>query len=735
ATTTSAVVRRPSTAGAVGDGSLVIGNTPLGVAAGELFMAVENMAAAASWGPGNPLTKVVALGDDPGWTARTESFTRPDNNRVSRRLRGIWETASIAAAQDANHYTISFATYVLPPHPQSAAVDPVNWFRGAVRVPVAGRDPEDRRMLRVLHIGARPGGAELELLAVDDSGEQGAVAVGSGRLVNYFPGYMVHLHADPVRGFDRAALMPSAGEGNRTTLLGLRSVDPTTLDGSGKPYRSLVGVPQLLTAAEILEPGVPRKPKGLKYATPPDAYGKSSFTLTVEFDSAPFAVAFYRADAFAILEALYEPAEQALIRSSIFPPGSDPYFANRFDDLFAFLDPADPSPVPTASPIAGGGSYALPVPNAASLGLGGLALLADRKARMREALLEAFVALTEQPLIYELISTDPTYAPTNARQNFRNDKGEIIAPGSAGFDLSPMAKRPGGDAIQFTDFTLEGSMNRDTVYFYMARELGNRMQLGDPSPVFGPVKLVNLTPPAAPKVRKIESVPYNRVTEHGPEVRFELLPPSGSDPVARLRLYRAGSAVDALSVRTMRMVKDLPLSALAVSADRTLLAADDFADEPFVPFGDPLYYRLAWVREVDYEDASAVPQMAEALSDPSETLLVNLVDVVNPEAPRPAVALLATDASTGDKLIELRWPKTTHNGIYYVAQLGPSGSWFRLATLKTNALQPSFALPTPLPISDADGETIHYRFKIDVENSSGLLNLLDAPVTMHLADL
>ena len=124
--------------------------------------------------------------------------------------------------------------------------------------------------------------------------------------------------------------------------------------------------------------------------------------------------------------------------------------------------------------------------------------------------------------------------------------------------------------------------------------------------------------------------------------------------------------------------------------------------------------------------------MTEVLSDPSETLLGNLVDVVNPEAPVPAVALLSTDGSTGDKLIELSWPKTTHNGTYYVSQLGPSGNWFRLAALKTNALQPSFALPAPLPVADADGDAIYYRFKVDVENSSGLLNLVDAPLTVSL---
>ena len=90
-------------------------------------------------------------------------------------------------------------------------------------------------------------------------------------------------------------------------------------------------------------------------------------------------------------------------------------------------------------------------------------------------------------------------------------------------------------------------------------------------------------------------------------MRFELLPPSPADPIARVRLYRASSAVDALSVRTMRAVGDLALSDLAVAPDGTLVAADDFAADPFIPFGEPLYYRVAWVREVDHEEGSACP--------------------------------------------------------------------------------------------------------------------------------
>ncbi len=623
---------------------------------------------------------------------------------------------------------------MLAPHPQAGAADPVSWFRGVVRVPVAGRDPEDRRTLNVLEIGQAGTGPQLELLAVDGSGEPDPVATGAGRMVNFFPGYRVHLHADPSNGFDEAALIPAPGEGSRTTLLGMRTVDPTTLDGSGQPYRSLVGVPQLLTAVEVLEPRVPLKPSGLKYATPPDAYGKASYTLRVDFEAPPFAVAFYRADALSILEALYEPGEIEAIRAMILPPDRDPSFANRFDDLFAFVDSGDAVIAPAAFPLAGGGSYAFPLPNATLLDLATAATLAERKARMKAALLDAFVALTEQPLIYSLIRTDPDYVPTNAKQTFRNASGEILAPGESGFDLAPMARRPGGDSIQFTDFTLEGSMNPNTVYFYFARELGNRMQLGGPSPIYGPVKLVNLAAPAAPQLRKIGSVPYDAATQRGPEVRFEVLAPSPADPMAKLRIYRTAVSAEALSVRTMAAVKDIDLAPLAPTPDGTLVVADDFAGEPFIPFGEPLFYRLAWLREVRSEDAAGIPQTAWAVSEPTGALLANLVDVVNPPPPVASVAVLATDPVSGNKTIELSWPKTTHNGTYYVCQLAPSGNWFRLATLKTNAAQPNLVLPDALPISD-DDDPIYYRFKIDVENSSGLLNLVEAPITVDLASL
>jgi len=726
------VVRKSATTGvlnAAGANTIVVDEVAAPVNPGDLVMAVENMAAATSWGPGNPLATTIAIGDS-SWKTRTESFIRPDNTKVNRRLRGVWDTAQIDP-NEANHYQITFNTYVLNPHPRSLGPNPVNWHKGTVRLSVAGRDPEDRRPLTVLQVLQSSG--TLELIAVDASGEPDPVMAGpnSSILVNYYPGYKVYLHADSPHGFDAGSIMPAPGGGSKATLLGLRAVDNSTLDLLNQPYCSPLGVPQPLIAAEIIDPKVPLKPKGLKYATPPDAYAKSSYTLTVDFTHRPFAAAFYRADAFTILRALYGPDTFALVRAALFPPEKDPFFANRFDDLLAFGDSASSSTQFSPFPL-NGDSFVFPFPDSTPFLADAGTPLEDLKGKIKSELMKAFLPLTEQPLIYNLIRPDATYVPTNQKQTFRDANGDLLAPGVGAFDLAPMAKRSeanGVHTIEFVDFTLDGSMNPNTVYFYFARELGNRMQLGEASPTFGPVKLVNLSPPFAPKLRKISTVPYDVLTDHNPEVRFEVVVPSSKDPVSRLRIYRADAPVDALTLRTMAPVKEI--TALVPTADGTLIVADDFSSDPVVPYGEPLFYRLAWVRDVFYEDELGASQTAAVISEPTQTLLANLIDIVNPTAPVPVLHLLAT-TSEGEKLVRISWSKATHNGTYYVSRLDPSGNWVRLTSLKTNDYRVTFDLPDALPVDNEDGEKIYYRFKIDVENSSGLLNRSDSPITASL---
>lgn len=723
------IVRQPTNSGvlvnALGENALVTQDTELDLHPGDLVMAIENMAAAASWGGGNPLATTVAIGDS-SWKTRTETFTRADGRTVSRTLRGVWETATVSAIGP-GRYEIEFDTYALAPHPQSGATDRVEWWRGEVRLPVDPARLEDRRSLRVVEVTARNG--KLLLVAIDDSGA-GPVLQGGGLLVNYYPGYKVYLHAQPdfntpALGFDWARLSPAAGEGSRTTILGVRSRDSQTKDMANQHYRSSVGAPQLITAREIRDPLPPMQPLGLDYATPPDVYHKSSYTMTVGFPHAPFSIVFYRAAALSILEALYDPDDTFLaLAAAIFPP--DKFFANRFAELFAFANGT--SAAMAAVPLEAGGSHVMPPPDHPELGLTGQP--ADDLARIKEALYRAFTPLTEQPLVYSYISADPDFVPINRPQVVRNANGEFLA--AKDMDLAPMAKRTGtGHKVQFTDFTLDGSMNPDTLYFYCAREISEDMQMSEASPISKPVKLINFTPPAPPRLRRITMTPFDVATAANPRISFELIEPSPLDPIAGVRLYRASEPALALSLRTMDEIKGVDLAVLPRTGDGSILVADDFADDPFVPYGDPLFYRLAWVREVHYHDTGGTARTAQVLSEPSRTFLANVVDVVNPDPPVPVVT--ASPASAPDeRMVEISWSPTVRNGTYYVSQLASSGNWARIGEVTTNQPTATLSLPDPLPIADEDGTPLFYRFKIGAAGSSGLVNLVEAPVTVRL---
>ena len=95
----------------------------------------------------------------------------------------------------------------------------------------------------------------------------------------------------------------------------------------------------------------------------------------------------------------------------------------------------------------------------------------------------------------------------------------------------------------------------------------------------GPVKLVNLSPPSAPVLRKLVTVPYDISTMRNPQVSFEVVVPSKTDPVSKISIYRASSALDALTLRTMTKVQEIDLTTLVPTADGTLVVADDFSSD------------------------------------------------------------------------------------------------------------------------------------------------------------
>jgi hypothetical protein len=294
-----------------------------------------------------------------------------------------------------------------------------------------------------------------------------------------------------------------------------------------------------------------------------------------------------------------------------------------------------------------------------------------------------------------------------------------------------MARRPAsGHAVQFTDFTLDGSMSPDMVFFYFGREISEDMQMGPHGPISNPVKLINFAPPAAPQVHRMAVVPDDAATAAGPRIEFELIEPAQVDPIARLRLYRSSDPALALSLRTMDLIADLDLATLPRTADGYVLVTDDFAGG-LVPYGDPLSYRFAWSREVRYQDPAGNPKVAHVPSEPSRTFLATLIDVVNPAPPVPVVTAAPAQAAD-ERMITLTWSPTRYNATYYITRLSPSGVWTRLGEVKSNAPAASFALTDALPVADEDGRPLFYRFAIDAAGSSGLVNRERAPVTVRL---
>ncbi|MGH7486523.1 MAG: hypothetical protein ACREMY_13130, partial [bacterium] len=424
-------------------------------------------------------------------------------------------------------------------------------------------------------------------------------------------------------------------------------------------------------------------------ATWPDYYFKSSYTLLIGFSHEPYSVALYRANETAILRALYSDATYDAVKARLDLLGEDdPDRASRWRNLIGFdyiYDVPTPDHVyydPTGSSVNGTfrkfpaapGGYAFPNPDRSGIFTGanpGTVLPA-----LREAVAGAFTALTELPLIYQFVK-GPNYQPVPKSQNIRNSQGKLLDHSDPEFDLAPMARRTANpNEIEFTDFTLDGTGNN--LFFYLGREIGNRGRLGDPGPIAGPVQLINTRPPDAPTVRRLYVREPDFLNGRGPSIQFEVNAFPEVQKVRRMLIYRTTDGQEALSVRTMASVKTVDLDPAAQMA---VSLADDF-ESGFVPYGDPMYYRIVALRKVKKADGGT----DWAPSQPSKLLLTTMIDTVNPPAPE---VTYTSDGLSGTPAVmtnvALSWQPTAYNGTYYLEKMTSSGVWRSIYQISTNA--------------------------------------------------
>lgn len=668
---------------------------------GKPFMLVENMSQPANWGPKNPLSFEIEIGDPAQWTTRNDSHINSNGDTVSYALRGIWAQANISSVSGTNGadgvYHLKFPGFQLNHHPQYNAANPVEWHKGVVRIGFKNGPNLEKKVLKVTAIYQIGNGQDLELDVYDDAYNSADFDLTNAVEVNFYPGYKAYFYYELAKGFTENVILPATDEGYRNTLMGACSLD------TGNSYHSPVGTPAILMAQEIIEPAIPDQPQGPLYATLPDWYNKATYTFSVQLQHTPYAVIFYRADLNALLYALYKSETVQLIKDTLPPAADDVWFTSRWQDLLNF-----PTGVFADYPT-GSGTYRFPKPDKTgvfdgTLEPGATPAMAEK---VRNALHAAFLPLTKTPILYKDMQNITTLTAAKP--------AKIV-----------------GNTVQFTDFTIDGSMI--TSYFYCAREMGNRMDFSRHSAIAGPVQLVNTAPPPAPVVQKMTvqlNDPYTGVSS---AVVFKINDFPGFDRITKVQIFRADSAVDALSVRTMKMAKEIDLSSLT-AVNNLYTLEDSFQDLPEVPYGDPLYYRIVSIREVPCKDVWNNDIIKYVPSYPTKVFLANVVDNVNPEPP----AILVNATNQGNKLtsVQLSWNKTTYKGTYYLYKLTSAGQWSKIMDIPRNndPLVVVDLLDTTLATDelikeDADGNVIYHRFKVTVESTSGLLNLYELPVTV-----
>ena len=750
------------------------------------FLMVESLDSPAAWD--TQLSKEIAITQFTPTYTEEEIFT--DGTSVTRFIGGLTDAAEIADIFDPDPglgafipvggppadqvptgiYTVTFDNENLAPHP-----DPdVSYYQGTIRLGTVSGGIRELIVWSIETTGAtlrlvvfdptfslkRDSNGTFILTGFEFTPQDGVdpIVTGPVPLVNFHPGYRAYLQADPAGGhnFGEAAILPGLDEGTKQTFMTIRSVDSSVPN-----MESYMAVPVVLLAMEIRDPVPPGVPLGPLYATRPNFYGKATYTFDCQVNQ-PFSLIFYRANERKILDQLYDPDKVREIYAQLDALTEEDlaFDTNRWNDLvsmvtdaggefmqyvldgFRFPPPTNPK-YTVPDPLLPVRIHPFSIGNTIPPGSSVIALGTGRSwaAIVREAIEGAFLPLTETPPVYSQIRntsietsgrppkvrdsngnrippTDPRYDPwPMVVRHERNAADQVLIQGMAGYG-NPANRR----FVRFTDYTLDGAARNK--YFYFSKELSNTLLMSDKSSVVGPVKLVNAAPAEAPGIGRVLVSIANSVLGTKDGIVFELNGYLPSEGIRQIQLYRATNPDDALSIRTMILVK-------TVDADAELI--DTFDDVPFLPYGEPIFYRIVALREIRNERS----QLETIPSKQSNVVIASLIDNSNPRAPRLSYS---SDTPIGSPVllhnVILKWEPTCYGGTYYVYKRTSGDQWKKIAVQQGNAplfyqeLLTSELLSDSLAKEDEDGNRIYHQFRVVAMNSSGLLSTEEAVLSI-----
>jgi hypothetical protein len=713
-------------------------------AIGSRFTVTENLSRPVNWLPVSETIELIDLA--PARTV-TETYTN-ENGVISQVLLigGINGNAYIAQLNDVSdvpmtgYYSVTFSSGVtLDPHPQvNPPFDPafpnanapgalhpphVEWYNGKVRLPLAG-DPGTKKIVEVIRIVQT---SPLQVYVYDasfsDDPFQVSATVSDLVAANFHPGYKAYLFPEPPpEAFNGTNILPGAGATDKKTLVGLQSAD----DGTNG-FVSAVSPPAVLLARKIVTPVELDAPNIYGLRVRPDATTRAALTfdITIAPDGTgsartPYGFMFYRTDNEDVLNALYNPDTVSEITASLALLTTDAFFNERYLELVNLVyDPDSPGnfKVFDAAPD----PYGFPLPDKTGLIDPVMDItVAQKTAKYREAIVSTLLPLTAQPPVYALISEGTQ--TENKQPTLRSVDGNLLLPGDPGFDPYPMIRvLPNPDSattnyVRFTDYTLNGASR--FLYFYGAAEVTSQLAIGPLSAFAGGVTIIQTIPADAPVIRTFTLGPPDSSSTSPIAVTFYLSPFPADEPITSVRIYRTTDLNKTVALQLMDTSTDIPLF-IDTANGNGIITIDTFSDLPAVPFGEVIYYRLAFIRTI-INERNAVEQVT-GLGSAVET--ITLIDIVNPDAPDLTYDAVASTLS---------WMPAANKGIYYLYNQNSKGNWQLLTTIlpPDSAGEMTYTISPPLVLTDGDGNRIYYRYKVKVQNSAGLFNLTDNELTI-----
>ncbi|MCM0665996.1 hypothetical protein [Flavobacterium tyrosinilyticum] len=590
--------------------------------------------------------------------------------------------------------------------------------------------------------------------------------------VNYYPSYKVYLYADPLSGITKENIQPRENESTHYSSFGISTYSKLAIG-----YKSKISIPCPMYAVKVEKTEKPEEIiGGSLYATCPDFYNRSTFTFTTKYNKErkPYGLLHYRANDEDLLNVLYQPTTVSTIREELNKLGGNDEidFNKRWADFLDFNGLAtrgEYDVFPKNNPEE---NYQFPMPDNDEF----IALINDfinwhnstldinaKKAEVitsieslnqvliskdegvqepmlavyfiEQAIYNAFVPLTEVPVIYEYIKDDK-YVPVNKKQTIKDKNGNALKPTDTDFDIAPMMKmvNESENRVQFTDFNLDG--NSQNIYFYAVREMDIKMNFGEFSDLLGPVKLVASTPPKTPEIKRIMPILENQVLGIKPAVQIELNAYQPEYKIRKINIYRANTMLDAQSIRTMKLAKEIVIDEDTLSADfeNVWTVYDDLEDLEEVPFGDGLFYRITVSKQIEYADPESTTEnpiinIDYTPSQPSKITATVIVDNVSPES--PVLEASGTVSGINGEMftsVVFNWEKTVYNGKYHLYKMNRQGNWEKIHEISTNLknvalpLQQTKLKTDELIIKNEDGDRIYHHFKVLSENSSGMLS-------------